>query len=511
VKVLKVDILFVHPPVNFNLKKNPAQASMYVGYGMLHLAASVFKRGFKVALWNLEAFRGGISTEAIQRRAKMCDPLVIGIELNWVNFSKGAIQTAKLLKEACPNTPIIFGGTHSTLFAKEIIQKYHSTVDAVLKGEAEKTFPKLVENFEKVGVFGDIGGLVTFKNQRIYEVSIKKSDLYKNLDDIPAYSYRYFTHIPQTDLSISPIPPMSINTCRGPCNFKCSYCIARSIGPLSGRTSISFHSVDWIINQISILMEEGSEEFAFQDYLFLLGKKKLIKLAKAIKKEKIQEEILGINLTALPGLLGKDLLTELSYAGVYSIDYGIETGSNRILEKMGRPYNREAILESIKTTISKGIIPFTWWMTGLPDEKNEDIKKTNDLIHNTIEMGSIPRWITPLVIFPGTELFEKAQEFGIKLRLKSFQDFSVFSDLEEKNNSWYPEAVSHETEFQSQHDILRNTLDLKREIFNNKKMIVENFLENHVKDVIAYHPKFTSKMIENLVERSLNSIVRTFF
>ena len=60
-KVLKVEILFVHPPVNFNLKKNPAQASLYVGYGMLHLAACVFKRGFKVALWNLEAFRGGIS------------------------------------------------------------------------------------------------------------------------------------------------------------------------------------------------------------------------------------------------------------------------------------------------------------------------------------------------------------------------------------------------------------------------------------------------------------------
>ncbi|WP_455278502.1 B12-binding domain-containing radical SAM protein [[Eubacterium] cellulosolvens] len=506
-----MDVLFIHPPVNFDLGRNPAQASLYVGYGMLHIVACLYQRGFRVALWNLEAFRGGISEEAIQRRAKMCNPSVIGIELNWVNFSKGALQTARILKEVCPDTPIIFGGTHSTLFAEEIIQKYHSTVDAVLKGEAEKTFPKLVENIEKAGTFGEVGGLVTFENNSVHKIPNTKSDLYQNIDDIPPYSFRFLARSPQTDLSISPISPMSINTCRGPCDFKCIYCVARSLKTLSGRVSISFHSKEWIINQINVLMEEGAEEFAFQDYLFLIGKNKLIELASAIRKEKIQERILGFNMTAFPGIFDADLLKEISKAGVYSIDYGIETGSNRVLRKIGRPYSKEEVLESVKTTISKGIIPFTWWMTGFPDEKNEDIIETSELIRKTIEIGAIPRWITPLVVFPGTELFEKAQQFGIKLRLKSFQDFSIFSDLEEKAYSWHPEAISHETKFQNPHDILKNTLYLKRKIFNSRKMIVKNFLEEHVKAIISHHPKINSEMIENLVERSVNSILRTFF
>lgn len=508
---LKVDVLLVHPPVNFNLQENPAQSSLYVGYGMLHVAACLFHRGYKVSLWNLEAFRGGITKEAIQRRVKISDPTVIGIELNWVNFSKGALQTAKIFKETCPRTPTVFGGTHSTLFAQEIIQKYHKIVDAVLQGEAEKTFPKLVENFEKNGAFGEVGGLITFKNNRIHEVPIKKSDFFKNLDDIPPYSYKYFSYVPQTDLSIPPIPPMSINTCRGPCNFKCVYCIARALGPLYGRTSISFHSVGWIINQIKILLDEGLEEFAIQDYLFFMGKKNLIELTKALKKEKIQQKILGLNITGLPGLFDNDLLTKLSAAGVYSIDYGVETGSNKLLKKLGRPYDYSDVLESVKKTISKGIIPFTWWMTGLPGEKNEDLKQTIKLINKTIDLGSIPRWVTPLVVFPRTLLFEKAKNFGIKLRLKSFEDFSIYSNLEEKNNSWYPNAVSHETKFQNRNDILRNTLDLKKEIFERKNSIVNNFLKEHGKKIILFHPQFTLEMIESLIERCLNSISRTFF
>jgi radical SAM superfamily enzyme YgiQ (UPF0313 family) len=258
-------------------------------------------------------------------------------------------------------------------------------------------------------------------------------------------------------------------------------------------------------------MDEGSEEFAFQDYFFLIGKNKLIELTEAIRREKIHEKILGLNMTALPGFLDKDLLTKLSNAGLYSIDYGTETGSNRLLDVMKRPYDKAAILKSVRNTISKGIIPFTWWMTGLPNEKKEDVEQTLDVINKTIELGSLPRWITPLVVFPGTLLFKKAQEYGLKLRLKTFEDFSIFSDLEENNDSWYPKAITHETEFQNQYDILTNTLYLKREIFNKKKKIVVNFLEEHAEKVSIYHPKFTSKMIENLVERCLNSISRTFF
>jgi radical SAM superfamily enzyme YgiQ (UPF0313 family) len=289
------------------------------------------------------------------------------------------------------------------------------------------------------------------------------------------------------------------------------YCIGRSIEYLNGRTSISYHSVEWIVNQIKILIEEGFDEFAFQDYLFMAGKKKLDELVQTIRKERINEEVFGLNMTAIPGLFGADLLEKLSKAGVYSIDYGVETGSNRLLKKLSRPYVRREILDSVKITVKKGIIPFTWWMTGLPGEKNEDIQETLDLINKTIEMGSIPRWITPLVIFPGTKLFERAKEFGVKLRLKSFEDFSIYSDLEEKNDSWYPEAISHETEFQNRYDILRNTLDLKHRIFNNNNRIVNNFLEKHVENIISYHSHFNSKMIESLVIRCLNSLLRTLF
>ncbi|NVM54372.1 MAG: radical SAM protein [Candidatus Helarchaeota archaeon] len=507
---MKVDVLLVHPPVNFFLKRNPIQHSSCVGYGLLHIAACLIQRGYKVAVWNLEAIRPSqyILPQSLQISLEKFDPSVIGIELNWVSFSKGAIQTAELFKKIRPDIPIILGGTHATIFSTEIVRNYHQIVDAVLRGEGEKTFIKVVENVEKDRGFHNIGGLVTFKDGYIYEVPISKSDLYMNIDDIPPYSNKIILpiNLDTTRLGLGP----SINTCRGPCNYNCIYCIGGQKPHFSSRESFSVHSPKWIINQINILIEEGAKEIAFQDLLFLSGKKRLIQLAKMVRNEKINEEIAGFNMTAIPGFLDGETLEELSRAGIYNIDYGTETGSNHIMRILNRPTSKKKILDSIKVTASKGIIPFTWWMIGLPKERPEDIEETLKLINKTTELGSIPRWITPLIILPSTLLFKQARKFDIKIRMKSFEDFSIYSDLGEKAISWYPETISHETEFLNQYDILRETIKLKIDVFQKRDIIIDNFIKN-IDTIISYHPLLSSNILENMIKDTLGYLLKTFY
>jgi radical SAM superfamily enzyme YgiQ (UPF0313 family) len=508
---MKVDVLLIHPPVNFNLTKRPAISSFIIGYGMLYVAACLVQRGYSVIVWNLEQdLASDISQQDIEKELSMLDPSVVGIEMNWANFSRGTIQTAEILKKARPDLPIIVGGTHATLFSKEIVQRYRRVIDGVLKGEAEKTFPEIVEDLEETGSIGEVGGLVSLKDGHLCEVPLKKEDLYDNIDDIPPYSYKVIRHVkPNTSIQF-PAAHVAINTCRGRCRLSCEYCIGRHIAPLSGRPSFSIHSPDWIIEQMSLLKQEGATGFLFQDYLYTVGKQHLMKIVSALREERVCENVMGINMTAMPGSLDGETLEELSSAGVYNIDYGVESGSDRILKLLNRPTSRAKILDAVGKTISKGIIPYTWWMTGLPDEGSEEIKETLDLMNKTTELGAIPRWVTPLTVYPGTELYRRPRHYGLKLKLKSFEDFTVFSELEENIAAWHPQAVSHETEHLDSYGITRAAFDLRFEAFRKKEEIVENFMKKYAKNINSYHPQIPGVMLETMINEDIRALLTNF-
>jgi anaerobic magnesium-protoporphyrin IX monomethyl ester cyclase len=504
---LKDHVLLIHPPVNLNLLKEQIVGFPILGYGLLHIAASLAEDGYDVEVWNLEgALLRGSSVADIEEGFQSQRPVVVGVELNWLISSRGALQIAELAKRWLPETPVVFGGTHASLFAREILQRYPSTVDAVLTGEAEKTFPQLTENLQQQGRMGEVGGLVYHAGKQVHEIPLKKADLYTDIDEIPPYSYKYVKNLkPRVPEKVPEV--IAVNTTRGACRMKCAYCVGcRSFG----RAAFAVHSPEWIVRQMNLLLEEGVKEFAFQDLLFLSGKERLLALAKALQTEGLHEKILGINMTAVPGILDGETLGALSDAGVYNIDYGVESGSDRVLRRVHRPTSTAKIVDAVETTIAKGIIPWTFWMTGLPDERPEDVHETLALIHRTTEVGGLPKWVTPLIVLPGTELFENAPQFHITLRLQSFEDFAVFSDLERKAVSWYPEAISHESEAMNRYEILRSALDLKLAIFERREEITRRFLDQFAGMVLARHPHLSLRSLENIINLRLSYILTAF-
>ncbi|MEM2703441.1 MAG: radical SAM protein [Candidatus Bathyarchaeia archaeon] len=514
---MKLDVILIHPPTNFSMPREAISAlpSYHIGYGMLHIASTLLASGFKVSVWNLEeAFHlDGITSRKFSEIIEGVDCKIVGIELNWLHFSKGAIQTAKIIKKIRPDITIIVGGTHATLFADQIVRGYHKIIDAVLKGEAEKTFLQLARKFEEKDSLSDVdvGGLVTFKDGRVIERPLKKEDIFENIDEIPPFTYRVVRRVKDGGESRRLFAGSAVNTCRGPCPYECLYCIDRNISILSGRREYAVHSPEWIVNQINLLLEEGCYEFAFQDNLYLSGKKYLRELSKTLIREKISDKINGFNMISVPGFLDSETLEELSKAGCTNIDYGVESGSEHVLKLVRRPTSINKIIDSIKDTIQAGIIPFTWWMTGLPNEGKEEIKETLKLIMKTSYLGAIPKWITPLILLPHTELFEKAEEFGVKPKFKSFKDFMIFSNLTRKRVSFYPEAITHETNKMSRENIAKASIYLKTEIFKRKNGILSNFKRKFLKTVLKYHPSFNEAYLMNVLEAVLSRQLESFF
>ena len=98
----QLDVLLIHPSTMVDEKKanRTIMSNILVGYGLLSVGTVLKKNGYEVEIWNVSTlYYKGLTKDNIISIFKKYDPLVIGIELNWLHFSKGAFEWAKLLKE----------------------------------------------------------------------------------------------------------------------------------------------------------------------------------------------------------------------------------------------------------------------------------------------------------------------------------------------------------------------------------------------------------------------------
>ncbi|NVM30582.1 MAG: B12-binding domain-containing radical SAM protein [Candidatus Helarchaeota archaeon] len=501
---MKPEILLFHPP---NILKPQAlnraiMSPIMCGYGLLHIGAHLMNRGYKVECWNIPlAYKLGFDNDHLMGILKNYSPLLIGIELNWLHLSKGALDLAKFLKSIYENVPIVVGGVHATIFAEQIIQS-NEMIDIVVKGEAEKIMEDIVTRIEKNQDFKVITGTISKEDGKINKNDGK--NIYEDLDVIPPYSPNFL--MPKT---LNPYNLAMINTCRGPCNYNCVHCLgAKSKYCLSPRSKIAFHSISWLIKQISILLDHV-DNFSIQDYVYC-NPKLLIELAKAIRQEKLQDSFNYFNVALVPSQnISREIINWLAKSGVDNIDVGIESGSDYVLQKLNRPYDTQVSTLVIKNAVRNGIQPKTYWMiTGLERQKDLDLNKK--FLKETIKMGGIPKWITPLCILPMTQLYERAKRYGITLKMSRFEDYLIFSTEKYNRTAYYPHCVTHETKLMNVYDILKAVNDLKTFILHQKDLILSKIKENE-KFYLSAQNKLNGDQIMQRILKNLGYIRSNFF
>lgn len=102
--------------------------------------------------------------------------------MNWVHFSKGALETAARIRTIDPSIPIVIGGQHAGLFAEKITRAHNGLIDGVIQGEAEKALLAIatsVRNDE--GIPPDVPGLHTGHNHP------RAPEVVRPLDALPVY------------------------------------------------------------------------------------------------------------------------------------------------------------------------------------------------------------------------------------------------------------------------------------------------------------------------------------
>lgn len=371
------DLRGVHPPM-----------------GLLYISSYLKKKkGIKnVSVYDIRGDRDGFK-QAI-KKIKNFSPDIIGVQMFTMTASD-VVKFLKSIKKMDSSIKTIVGGAHPTIFPKETISL--NCVDYIILGEGERAFSNLVKNIEKGNPYPKIKS-VGFKNgEEIY--LNRESNKINDLDSIPLVD-RSVLNLEKYKSSFSCDKRItSIVTSRG-CPYNCIFCA-------KFQKKFRAHSPEYVVNDIEQSLELGIEEIFVVDDTFSLDLSRAKKICRLIIERKLD---FNWYISTRVDTVDKELLQLLNRAGCKQINYGIESGSQKIIDNLNKGIDLEKAKETIRKTKEAGIQVLCYFMIGLPGETSKELNETRKFIKEA-DIDFVRFSVTTLE--PATKLYSMALNRGV--------------------------------------------------------------------------------------------------
>ncbi|MBE9501666.1 MAG: radical SAM protein, partial [Chloroflexi bacterium] len=127
----------------------------------------------------------------------------------------------------------------------------------------------------------------------------------------------------------------------------------------------------------------------------------------------------------------QDLVELMHEAGCTHLLFGVESGSEQILKTINKGITVDDVRRGVKLTSEAGIKVFASFILGLPGESPETARQSVELAQELrSEYGSLYGFhlLSPL---PGTELYEKAEEYGLRILTRNWAKYDANEPITE--------------------------------------------------------------------------------
>ena len=363
--------------------------------GLMYVAAVAREAGHVVQFMDV-----GPSEIDVVERVKGFAPELVGLSFLTTEFDKSRNLSHKL-REGLPGIKLCCGWVHATVDPESVLRSFGA--DFCVLGEGELTFIDVCKRIESNRSYEDIKGLCFLKNGKL--VTTPRRELIDNLDFIPfpARDLINFSCIYLTFPGVirgSFIRSTVVMAGRG-CCFNCSFCCVEK---MFGR-GYRLRSPENILDEIIYLQKSyGVKGIYFMDSTLTSNRKWIISFCEEIIKRKMKFIWSG---NTRVDTVDMDMLRIMKRAGCIQLDYGVESGSPKILELLNKRILPYKAISAVKMTQKAGIRVGSTFMIGNPCEEIKDLEMTFDLAKKlssdyTAFFFSVP--------FPGTRLRKIALE-----------------------------------------------------------------------------------------------------
>ncbi|TSD01039.1 MAG: anaerobic magnesium-protoporphyrin IX monomethyl ester cyclase elongator protein, partial [Parcubacteria group bacterium Athens0714_26] len=401
-------ILLINPPV-FNDKGYCVSYSPPLG--LLYLAAFLEKNGYP-NIEVLDADLAGLTWEKLKNLFINEKPDIIGVG-GTVMLMPALMRTIEVARQILPNSFIVAGGWGPSKEPEKVLRAYNKAVDCVVIGEGEMTLLELVRRIEnKKRDFNDIDGLA-FLDQDDKVAFTKSREVIMDLNTLPWPAW----HLLKPDFSKyrgmhgqfegMSRPVVTMFSARG-CPHRCTFC---SLGSKIWR----YRNTKDVVDEMDFYRTKfGARSIQIYDDEFIgmspMQNERVKGFCDEIIRRGLHKKLAFLVQGRCSQFINLDVLKKMREANFIWILWGVESGSQKVLDFIKKDIKIENVYRAFDLTKQVGIKSLMFIMVGFPKETPEDVKLTANLIEK-IKPDQVRIHIT--TPHPGSELRKYMEEHNL--------------------------------------------------------------------------------------------------
>ena len=194
--------------------------------------------------------------------------------------------------------------------------------------------------------------------------------------------------------------------------------------------------------------EYHQKRIAIVDDTFVLSRKRVLKFCEALKRENLDFEW---GCYGRVDLMDEDMIQKMADSGCKKVYYGIESGSNEVLQKMKKGFTIEQALETIDVSLKYFDVVQTSFVWGFPFETMEQFHDTFFTIIHLARKGTAVKAVL-LTPFPLSALYQEykhtlnfSEEICPSLYMAGFHDKPEIIALIKAHKNVFPSFYFYDT------------------------------------------------------------------
>ena len=394
---------------------------------LLHVAGALRRAGYRVRIFDMRL--------ADYHSLRIGDPVFVGITAMSGPQIRYGLEFARRVRAARPRVPIVWGGVHPTLLPEQTAAS--DLVDVVVRGEGELVVGPLADALAAGEPLDGVKGLTYEADGAL--TSTPAADLI-DLDEIPV-------ELPYDLLDLGGYPTLQagrvhIQTSRG-CPSRCGFCYNSGFNKRKWRGK----SPARVVDEMEYLLRRFPHVKIIDpvdDNLFV-NRRRVKDICTALLERGVHVSWRANCRFDYLAKYDADFVGLIERAGCMELDFGGESGSERMQQFVCKDVTADEILTSVQNLRrwAPSIDPFVSWLSGLPGETYADMEKTFDLMDAMEEAN--PRTqhygIFMYTPFPSPLLESLPAEFAPPRSLEEWGGIEVFHFLPPWHTKAYVEKL----------------------------------------------------------------------
>jgi radical SAM superfamily enzyme YgiQ (UPF0313 family) len=128
--------------------------------------------------------------------------------------------------------------------------------------------------------------------------------------------------------------------------------------------------------------------------------------------------------------VNRDLLRTMVDSGCFGIQFGVESGSQVILNSIRKGITVDQVRNAAKSARDLGLVTVCSFMVPHPEDTLETIAETKRLMLELKSQG-VFIYVSPTTPFPGTYLWDHATELGVRMVSDNLEDYDLATPIME--------------------------------------------------------------------------------